>query len=170
MATSYRIDDTDRRILRVLQVDGRISNQDLALRCNLSPSACSDRVRRLREQGIISGYAAVLDPSKVDRPLLIFVEVVLDRTTGDVFEAFAAAARRSPEVMECHMVAGGFDYLIKARVGPGGDAGRPRDAHLRGARGDQDLDVPADLESNAPDEVSRQKERPRLNVTERAVP
>jgi Lrp/AsnC family leucine-responsive transcriptional regulator len=116
MATSYRIDDTDRRILRVLQVDGRISNQDLALRCNLSPSACSDRVRRLREQGIISGYAAVLDPSKVDRPLLIFVEVVLDRTTGDAFEAFAAAARRSPEVMECHMVAGGFDYLIKARV------------------------------------------------------
>jgi Lrp/AsnC family leucine-responsive transcriptional regulator len=116
MAISYRIDDTDRRILRVLQVDGRISNQDLALRCNLSPSACSDRVRRLREQGVISGYAAVLDPSKVDRALLIFVEVVLDRTTGDVFEAFAAAARRSPEVMECHMVAGGFDYLIKARV------------------------------------------------------
>src|SRR5437899_4053697 len=103
MATSYRIDDTDRRILRVLQVDGRISNQDLALRCNLSPSACSDRVRRLREQGVISAYAAVLDPSKVDRALLIFVEVVLDRTTGDVFEAFAAAARRSPEVMECHM-------------------------------------------------------------------
>ncbi|HEX4710879.1 Lrp/AsnC ligand binding domain-containing protein [Phenylobacterium sp.] len=116
MPTSYRIDDTDRRILRVLQTDGRISNQDLALRCNLSPSACSDRVRRLREQGVISGYAAVLDPSKVDRALLIFVEVVLDRTTGDVFEAFAAAARRSPEVMECHMVAGGFDYLIKARV------------------------------------------------------
>jgi Lrp/AsnC family transcriptional regulator, leucine-responsive regulatory protein len=116
MATSYRIDDTDRRILRVLQADGRISNQDLALRCNLSPSACSDRVRRLRELGVISGYAAVLDPSKVDRALLIFVEVVLDRTTGDVFEAFAAAARRSPEVMECHMVAGGFDYLIKARV------------------------------------------------------
>jgi Lrp/AsnC family leucine-responsive transcriptional regulator len=116
MAASYRIDDTDRRILRVLQVDGRISNQDLALRCNLSPSACSERVRRLREQGVISGYAAVLDPSKLDRALLIFVEVVLDRTTGDVFEAFAAAARRSPEVMECHMVAGGFDYLIKARV------------------------------------------------------
>lgn len=116
MTTSYRIDDTDRRILRVLQTDGRISNQDLALRCNLSPSACSDRVRRLREQGVISGYAALLDPAKVDRALLIFVEVVLDRTTSDVFEAFAAAARRSPEVMECHMVAGGFDYLIKARV------------------------------------------------------
>lgn len=116
MPPSYRIDDTDRRILRVLQADGRISNQDLAMRCNLSPSACSDRVRRLREQGVISGYAALLDPSKVDRALLIFVEVVLDRTTGEVFEAFAAAARRSPEVMECHMVAGGFDYLIKARV------------------------------------------------------
>jgi Lrp/AsnC family leucine-responsive transcriptional regulator len=116
MVTSYRIDDVDRRILRVLQADGRISNQDLAQRCNLSPSACSERVRRLREQGVISGYAALLDPSKVDRALLIFVEVVLDRTTGDVFEAFAAAARRSAEVMECHMVAGGFDYLIKARV------------------------------------------------------
>jgi Lrp/AsnC family leucine-responsive transcriptional regulator len=116
MVTSYRIDDVDRRILRVLQADGRISNQDLAQRCNLSPSACSERVRRLREQGVIRGYAALLDPSKVDRALLIFVEVVLDRTTGDVFEAFAAAARRSAEVMECHMVAGGFDYLIKARV------------------------------------------------------
>lgn len=111
-----RLDDTDRRLLRVLQADGRISNQDLAQRCHLSPSACSERVRRLREHGYITGFSAILDPAKVDRSLLIFVEVVLDRTTSDVFEDFAAAARRAPDILECHMVAGGFDYLVKARV------------------------------------------------------
>jgi len=110
------IDETDRRLLRVLQVDGRISNLELAERCNLSPSACSDRVRRLRENGFITGYAAMVDPEKVGRALLIFVEVLLDRTTKDVFDDFAAAARRAPDILECHMVAGGFDYLIKARV------------------------------------------------------
>ena len=116
MANIERLDDTDRRLLRLLQSEGRISNQELAERCNLSPSACSDRVRRLREAGYILNFSAVLDPGKVDRALLIFVEVVLDRTTGDVFDDFAAAARRAPDVLECHMVAGGFDYLIKARV------------------------------------------------------
>ena len=116
MANIERLDDTDRRLLRLLQSEGRISNQDLAERCHLSPSACSERVRRLREAGYILSFSAVLDPQKVDRALLIFVEVVLDRTTGDVFDAFAAAARRAPDVLECHMVAGGFDYLIKARV------------------------------------------------------
>lgn len=110
------LDETDRRILRVLQADGRVTNAELAKRCNLSPAACFDRVRRLRERGVIAGYAALLDPAKVDRALLIFVEVLLDRTTADVFDAFASAVRVSPEILECHMVAGGFDYLIKARV------------------------------------------------------
>ena len=114
--TDIRLDETDRRLLRALQADGRISNQELAQRCHLSPSACSDRVRRLREQGFITGFAAQLDPGKIGRSLLIFVEVVLDRTTADVFDDFAAAARRAPDVLECYMVAGGFDYLIKARV------------------------------------------------------
>ena len=116
MANSLRLDDTDRRLLRVLQADGRISNAELADRCHLSPSACSDRVRRLRESGYIMGFAALVDPARVERGVLIFVEVLLDRTTPDVFDTFAAAARRSPDVLECHMVAGGFDYLIKARV------------------------------------------------------
>jgi Lrp/AsnC family leucine-responsive transcriptional regulator len=110
------LDDTDRRLLRVLQADGRITNQALARQCNLSPAATFDRVRRLRERGLITGYAAILDPAKVDRALLVFVEVILDRTTTDTFEAFAAAARRAPDILECHMVAGGFDYLIKARL------------------------------------------------------
>jgi Lrp/AsnC family leucine-responsive transcriptional regulator len=113
---NLRLGDTDRRLLRALQADGRISNQELAQRCHLSPSACSERVKRLRDQGYITGYSAHLDPEKVGRALLIFVEVVIDRTTADVFDAFAAAARRLPDILECHMVAGGFDYLIKARV------------------------------------------------------
>ena len=110
------IDAVDRRILRVLQEDGRLSNAELARRCNLSPAACFERVRRLRARKIITGFAAVVDPDAVGRGLLIFVEVHLDRTTGDLFDAFAEAVRRLPEVLECHMVAGGFDYLIKARL------------------------------------------------------
>lgn len=111
------IDLVDRRLLKALQEDGRISNAELARRCNLSPAACFERVRRLRARKVIMGYAALIDPAKVGRGLMIFVEVLLDRTTGDMFEAFAEAVRRQPEVLECHMVAGGFDYLIKARVG-----------------------------------------------------
>ena len=111
------LDPVDRRLLRALQEDGRLSNAELARRCNLSPAACFERVRRLRERKVITGYAALVDPAKVGRGLLIFVEVHLDRTTGEVFDAFAEAVRRQPEVLECHMVAGGFDYRIKARVG-----------------------------------------------------
>lgn len=110
------MDDIDRRLLRDLQANGRITNQELAQRNSLSPAACHERVRRLREQGYIKGYAALLDPDKLDRSLLIFVEIHLDRTTSDVFDDFAAAIRRMPDVLECHMVAGGFDYLVKARV------------------------------------------------------
>jgi len=110
------LDEIDRRILRVLQADGRITNRELAERCNLSAAACHDRFRRLQERGYIEGFVALLNPEKLGRALTIFVEVLLDRTTGDIFEEFAAAVRRTPEVIECHMVAGGFDYLIKARV------------------------------------------------------
>jgi Lrp/AsnC family leucine-responsive transcriptional regulator len=110
------LDATDRRLLAALQQDGRISNQALADMCGLSPSACFERVRRLRASGIIKGYTALLDPAMLNRSLMIFIEVVLDRTTDDVFSAFAAHVGRLPDVMECHMVAGGFDYLLKVRV------------------------------------------------------
>jgi Lrp/AsnC family leucine-responsive transcriptional regulator len=110
------IDEIDRRLLRALQADGRITNQALAKRIHLSPAACSERVKRLREKGVIAGYTAVLDPVEIGLPLLIFIEVSLDRTTAGVLNDFAAAIRKSPEFLECHMVAGGFDYLIKARV------------------------------------------------------
>lgn len=110
------LDETDVRLLKALQVDGRITNADLAKRCNLSAAACHERVRRLRERGVIFGYAAILDPTKVDRALLIFVEVRLEHTRRSDFDAFAQAVERVPEILECHMVAGGFDYLVKARV------------------------------------------------------
>ena len=112
----YRLDEADRRILRVLQQDGRITNQDLAAACNMSASSCFERVRRLRERGVILGYTALIDPKYAERELLIFTEVLLDRTTSDIFDQFAARIRRSPEVLECHMVAGGFDYLVKVRM------------------------------------------------------
>ena len=108
--------DADKRILRLIQVEGRITNQELANRCGLSPSACFDRLKRLREQGYIKGFSAVLDPEKLDRSLLIFVEVLLDRTTSDIFNEFAVAVKQRPDIMECHMVGGGFDYLLKVRV------------------------------------------------------
>lgn len=110
------MDDIDRKILRTLQEDGRITNNALAQKCGLSNAACFERVRRLRESGVILGYTALLDPEKLDRALLVFIEVLLDRTTDDAFAAFADHVRKLPDVIECHMVAGGFDYLLKVRV------------------------------------------------------
>ena len=111
------LDQTDRRILAELQRDGRITNAELAQRIGLPPTSMSDRFRRLQRQGYIAGFGARLDPHALGLGLLTFVEVSLDKTTPDAFERFAEAVRRAPEVLECHMVAGGFDYLIKARVG-----------------------------------------------------
>lgn len=110
------LDRTDKRILTVLQADGRISTVDLAERISLSPTATSERLKRLTREGYITGYGARLDPRKLGLELLVFVEVSLDKTTPDIFERFAEAVRRAPEVLECHMVAGGFDYLVKTRV------------------------------------------------------
>lgn len=111
------IDLIDRKILRTLQEDGRLSNIELSERINLSPTATAERVKRLVREGYVEGFSARLSPEKLGRGLLVFVEVKLDRTTPEIFGAFAAAVQRSEDVMECHMVAGGFDYLVKARVG-----------------------------------------------------
>ncbi|CAN5178900.1 Lrp/AsnC ligand binding domain-containing protein [soil metagenome] len=110
------LDSADRKLLRLVQSDGRMTNQELARQCGLSPAACFERMKRLRERGVIMGYTALLDPAKLGCALLVFVEVVLDRTTDDVFTAFADHVRGIPEILECHMVAGGFDYLVKARL------------------------------------------------------
>jgi len=105
-----------KKILGELQIDGRISNVDLAARVNLSPAACLERVRKLQEAGYILGYVAQLNPELLDVSLMVFIEVVLDRTTPDVFEAFKKSVQSIPESWNDHMVAGGFDYLVKSRV------------------------------------------------------
>ncbi len=110
------IDAMDKKILKILQMDGRITNLQLADRVHLSPTATKERVKRLTRDKIIEGYGVRLNADILGFGLTVFVEVKLDRTTKYVFEAFARAAIRAPEVMECHMVAGGFDYLVKTRV------------------------------------------------------
>jgi Lrp/AsnC family leucine-responsive transcriptional regulator len=110
------IDKLDRKILSILQGDGRIANVELAERIGLSPTSIGERLKRLQRDGFVEGYGARLNPHLLGLGLLVFVEVMLDKTTPDVFERFAKAVQSAPEVLECHMVAGGFDYLVKARV------------------------------------------------------
>lgn len=109
-------DRIDRRILQALQDDGRISNLKLAEKVALSPTAVLARVQRLTRGGYILGYEARLNPALLGAGMLVFVEVLLDRTTPNVFEQFKAAVQVRPEILECHMVAGGFDYLLKTRA------------------------------------------------------
>ncbi len=109
------LDRADLRILKILQEDGRLSNLKLAEAVALSPTAVLARVQRLTREGFILGYEARLNPLKLGAGMLVFVEVLLDRTTPNVFEQFKAAVQVYPEIMECHMVAGGFDYLLKTR-------------------------------------------------------
>ena len=111
-----KLDPLDRQILKILQEDGRISNVDLAARIHLSPTPCLERVRRLERDGFILGYSARLDADKLEAGFVTFITVNLDRTTRDVFDRFAARVRAMPEIAECHMVGGGFDYLLKIRT------------------------------------------------------
>ena len=110
------LDRIDLKILHLLQQDGRISNLKLAEGVALSPTAVQLRVQRLVREGVIQGYSAQLNPLSLGLGLLVFVEVQLDKTTPNVFEAFKAAVQVQPAILECHMVAGGFDYLLKARL------------------------------------------------------
>ena len=110
------IDETDRRILIVLQKYGRIPNAELAERINLSASACHRRVQRLEKSRVITGYVALLDPVKANAALCAYIEVQLNNTTTASIKAFNQQMLALDEVQECQMVAGGFDYLIKIRV------------------------------------------------------
>ncbi|MBV8124231.1 MAG: Lrp/AsnC ligand binding domain-containing protein [Burkholderiaceae bacterium] len=110
------LDKIDVRILRVLQQDGRISNLKLAEAVHLSPTAVLERFKRLTREGYILGFEARLNPAKLGAAMLVFIEVLLDRTVIDVMDSFKAAVQVRPEILECHLVAGGFDYLLKTRV------------------------------------------------------
>lgn len=110
------LDRIDRKILATLQDNGRISNVELARDVNLSPTPCLERVRRLESTGYIEGYSARLSAEKLGMGLTVFVQLTLDRTKPDVFDRFREDIADIPEITECHMVAGGFDYLIKIRT------------------------------------------------------
>ena len=109
-------DRIDLKILQLLQADGRLTNLKLAEAVALSPTAVLARTQRLQRDGYILGYEARLNPLKLGRGMMVFVEVLLDRTTPNVFNEFKAAVQVREEIMECHMVAGGFDYLLKTRM------------------------------------------------------
>jgi Lrp/AsnC family transcriptional regulator, leucine-responsive regulatory protein len=115
------LDALDRRLLTVLQAEGRISNADLADRIGLSASACHRRLKRLEEDGVITGYAALVDPVAVGRGSVVFVQITLDRQQDHDLRAFEEAVGRCPEVMECYLMAGESDYLVRVLVADGRD-------------------------------------------------
>jgi Lrp/AsnC family leucine-responsive transcriptional regulator len=107
------LDATDRRILGVLQKDGRITNADLSDQVNLSPSACHRRVERLEKDGFIAGYVALLDARRLGKPTTVFVEITLQGQADDLLDAFEREVARIPDILECHLMAGTADYLLK---------------------------------------------------------
>jgi len=108
-----KLDDTDLRILSALQRAGRLSNAELSERVNLSSSACHRRVARLEAAGVIRDYVALVDPRAVDRKTTVFVEITLNGQADEVLAAFESAVARIPDVLECHLMAGTADYLLK---------------------------------------------------------
>ena len=106
----------DLNILKNLKQDGRVSSVELARRVGLTTTPCKERVKRLERDGFILGYHAQLNPEKLGKGLVVFVQITLQRTAGNAFKDFTDAIRAIPEVEECHLIAGNFDYLIKARV------------------------------------------------------
>ncbi|WP_291340623.1 Lrp/AsnC ligand binding domain-containing protein [Acinetobacter sp. UBA801] len=111
-----KLDRIDRMILEILQKQGRIAISELAAMVNLSTTPCSERVKRLERDGIIMGYHARLSPELLDKRLLVFLEIKLSAKSGDVFEQVARDLADIPEVLECHLISGEFDYLVKARL------------------------------------------------------
>ena len=124
------LDATDRRILMALQKDGRMTNADLAETAHLSPSACHRRVQRLEAEGIIDRYVALLDARRLGWPTTVFVEITLSGQADELLDAFEAAVRRVPDVLECHLMAGSADYLLKVVAQDTDDFARIHRQHL----------------------------------------
>jgi len=110
------LDRIDKNILRELQSDGRISNVELSRRVGLSPTPCLERVKRLEKSNVIRQYTALLNPNLLDASLMVYVEITLHRSSADVFDRFNLAANELDSILECHLVSGDFDYLLKTRV------------------------------------------------------
>ncbi|WP_318246122.1 Lrp/AsnC family transcriptional regulator [Stappia indica] len=111
-----KLDETDRKIIRALQREGRLSNQDLSQRVNLSPSPCLRRVRNLERAGVIDGYAAIVDQEAYGLPVTVFLQVRLDRHSQENVTAFETAVAGIDEIMECYLMAGDRDYLLRVVV------------------------------------------------------
>ncbi|MDO5605844.1 MAG: Lrp/AsnC family transcriptional regulator [Paracoccus sp. (in: a-proteobacteria)] len=126
----FQPDATDRRILVILQKEGRITNAELSARVNLSASACFRRVQRLEHEGLIRSYVALLDRRRIGRPATVFVEITLSEQGEDRLEAFERAVRAIPDLLECHLMAGTADYLLKLAVQDTDDFARIHRQHL----------------------------------------
>jgi Lrp/AsnC family leucine-responsive transcriptional regulator len=113
---SRDLDRIDMKMLRLLQQDGRLTNADLAGKAGISAATCHRRTQRLFKEGFIRSVRAEIEPGRVDRGALVMVGVVLDRSTPESFSAFEAAAKKLSFVLDCHLVAGDFDYFLKIRV------------------------------------------------------
>ena len=124
------LDATDRRILAVLQKEGRITNADLSERVNLSPSACRRRVQQLEEAGYIDKYVALLNTRKMGKPTTVFVEITLQSQAEDLLDAFEREVARVPDILECHLMAGTADYLLKIMAEDTEDFARIHRQHL----------------------------------------
>lgn len=124
------LDATDLRILAALQKRGRMSNADLSEKVHLSPSACHRRVQRLEAEGYISGYVALLDARKLGVPTTVFVEITLQGQADEVLDAFERAVARIPDVLECHLMAGSADYILKVVAENTEDFARIHRQHL----------------------------------------
>ena len=112
----HELDRIDRKILDILQRQGRMSMTELGSEIGLSTSPCAERVRRLERSGIITGYHAHVSPQALGRTVLVFVELTLSTKSGEIFDKVRKELMHMPEVLECHLVSGRFDYLVKARL------------------------------------------------------
>lgn len=129
------LDRTDLRILRLLQSDGRMGNAEIAKRVNTSAATCHRRLQALLTGGVVRAVRALIDPARVGARHLVIVGVVLDRSTPEAFSAFEAAVRGIPTVLDCHLVAGDFDYFLKIRVSDMADFNRLHSTTLLGLPG-----------------------------------
>src|ERR1700747_27118 len=127
---NMEIDRYDRAIVRLLQQDARITNARLADEVSLSESACLRRVRALEQSGLIQGYTALIDQHKAGFPVNVFVNITLDRQSQAGLEAFESAVRKVPEVMECYLMTGEHDYLLRLVVTDLADFERIHNQHL----------------------------------------
>lgn len=124
------MDEIDRRIVRLLRADGRMSNAKLAEAAGLSQSACLRRLRLLEQSGVIRGYAAIVDDPDDRRRSVVIVQITLERQTEEYFRRFEAAARRLPEIAECYLMTGMADYLLRVEVADAADYERVHAEHL----------------------------------------